>query len=688
MIDCLINGRKGKKFSENVRMFSLRHQYYSTASFISLRNFFNNNLPSVRALQLWYSTVDGSPGISKSALDILREKSQEYYAQHKHPLHVTLIYDEMSIRKQIVWSRHHESFIGYSTVTNSSNKNPDSITGLPTAKYSLVLMVAGPDFKLAVAYHFLNGLEAFDRASLTLDVIKSIENVGAIVMSLTGDGLKLNVTVPEILGAKYKENKPFFYSPTHFDQKIYVIFDPPHMLKLIRSHFAEGPLYHNDRLIDWNLLCTLVEKQAPGNFNLCNKLTQNHIQWHLKPMNVKLAAQTLSKSVGDVLEQLRIDGFVEFKDARETSEFLWINNDIFDLFNFAEKNTPDGRYKRPLCEETAQDFFSFFEQFRQYTRELSIDVTSKKGKVTRKKILESRVNMGFFGFYVNTISLEGIYNDFVANGPLKKIYTMQFSQDHLETYFSLIRNRQGRNDNPNALEFASAFRKLLVCHPLLTCLDKNSITNATGILTVSSRQPTVKTNVSLEQVESVELEVNFNDTITSEKESMDEYDLHVCAYVALSIEQKLSNVNLKILKCSECIRILFDQNEKYTDDLLQRNTDQTVKIKQPCESTMTIVIFSNAVMKAISCHKEISFHTVLKTIYINLDIDQLYTGSEFEEHTYKIPNGNNHKEFFIMEVIRMYLTLKSKNIGARINDEERLAFVRSAHKARKHFAGK
>lgn len=50
-----------------------------------------------------------------------------------------------------------------------------------------------------------------------------------------------------------------------------------------------------------------------------------------------------------------------------------------------------------------------------------------------------------------------------------------------------FRNSLGSNDNPNAIEFKSAFRKLLICHPVMTSLDQNVITNATGILTVSSR---------------------------------------------------------------------------------------------------------------------------------------------------------------------------------------------------------
>lgn len=70
VIDCLVNGIKTQSYSENVRKFALKQQYYSTAAYKSLRLSFKKNLPAERTLQLWSTCVDGSPGISGSALNI------------------------------------------------------------------------------------------------------------------------------------------------------------------------------------------------------------------------------------------------------------------------------------------------------------------------------------------------------------------------------------------------------------------------------------------------------------------------------------------------------------------------------------------------------------------------------------------------------------------------------------------
>lgn len=433
VISCLVNGVGNGKYSEHVRRFSLRQQYYQMAGYLSLRNFFNNHLPSKRTLQLWYGSIDGAPGISESALKIIREKAESYLADNKHQLHLTLIYDEMSIRKQLCYCPDKQTFIGFPSFGSKSINNADS-SRTDLAKNALVYMVVGPDFKLPICYELGIGLDAPDQAALTLQVITAIESVGAKVMSLTGDGLITNKNTAEILGARFDLDQPYFYSPTYPEQKIYIIFDPPHMLKLVRKHFSSNKIYHNNQLVNWNYLKILVEKQSLDNFNLCNKLTNLHINWKQKPMNVRLAAETISNGTANALEQLRKDGYVEFKQCGTTVQFIRHFNDAFDVLNFGNNIKSDKRYKQPLYEDTADKIFEFGEMFKQYIRELEYRTSTRSSPV-----MQTTVERGFSGFYFNFISLRGIYDDFVLNGPLDKFYPFQFSQDHLETFFSLIR---------------------------------------------------------------------------------------------------------------------------------------------------------------------------------------------------------------------------------------------------------
>lgn len=44
-------------------------RYYSVAAYKYVREFFNNHLPSMRTMQLWYSSIEGGPGICEAVLN-------------------------------------------------------------------------------------------------------------------------------------------------------------------------------------------------------------------------------------------------------------------------------------------------------------------------------------------------------------------------------------------------------------------------------------------------------------------------------------------------------------------------------------------------------------------------------------------------------------------------------------------
>lgn len=681
------------------------------AAYHSLRLFFNENLPAKRTLQMWYGSVDGSPGITESAMDILREKAQSYLTKNDHRLHLTLMWDEMSIRKQLCWCNETKSFIGFSTVMNSTVNDEDEDFSQPKlAKDALVCMVVGPDFKVPVAYELLNGLESINRSALILNVVKCVEETGVVIVSLTGDGLAANITAYESLGVNFDDGKTYFRSPTYPEQKIYIILDPPHMLKLVRRHFSSNKIYYQNKLVNWRLLEAIVEKQSSDNFNLCNKLTNLHINWHQKPMNVRLAAETISKSVADTIAQLRKDGYDEFKDAEVTEKFLLFFNDGFDILNFATTRKSDGKFKQKLCKNTADGIFNFAANFKEFISQLEF-----RHKIKSGPILLSSVERGFFGFYIDFISLQGIYNDFMVNGPLEEFYPFQFSQDHLESFFSLIRyftalnsvrlkieliyffildnsrNSLGRNDNPNAGEFSSAFKKLLVCHPLLTSVDHNVITNATGMLTVSSNTKTQPLPPIVEnQAEVLELELVYEDIMLCEIEAADPYKQHMYAYIALCVEEKfVEKTRSRKHKCNECANILLFGNDKINDELLALKDKEVGQIQQPSASTLKIIIFGNAVMKIYSeeFHSRNNINVMRNAIFKNIDINDLYTDADFSHLLHDEPGVLCHKEEFINLLIETYLTLKSHKICKKITDEEKGELIRFNKKRHYILAG-
>lgn len=188
---------------------------------------------------------------------------------------------------------------------------------------------------------------------------------------------------------------------------------------------------------------------------------------------------------------------------------------------------------------------------------------------------------------------------------------MHANDIHMYKHFYSInfRNRLGRNDNPSTVEFQSAFKKLFVCHPLLTSVGHNVISNATGILTASSRSKN-KLLTLTPQAQDVgiefelvnEMELGYEHTMMNEIESMDPYEQHMCAYLALCIEEEFlkNTINQHRYGCKRCVDVLSDADNKINDEFLAMKGEES---KQPSTSTLKIVIFSNAVMKIYSTIK-------------------------------------------------------------------------------------
>lgn len=120
-------------------------------------------------------------------------------------------------------------------------------------------------------------------------------------------------------------------------------------------------------------------------------------------MNVSLVAETLSKSVADVLLQLRNDGYEGFKNAEFTSEFIGNFNNAFDVLNFCKDSKSDQRYKQKVCDDTANNIFQFGEKFKEYISKLGL-----RTKTKTDFILHTSAERVFFGFYIDFISLKGM----------------------------------------------------------------------------------------------------------------------------------------------------------------------------------------------------------------------------------------------------------------------------------------
>jgi len=178
---------------------------------------------------------------------------------------------------------------------------------LKVANECLVFLVVSinENWKLPIGYFLAHSLNSAQKVVLVRHALHVLSNTGINIISLTFDGCSSNITAAKLLGCNFTIdalNTPFAFE--YEDTKIVAIFDPAHMIKLVRNAFGEKKIFldYENNEINFEYvqrLCYLQEKEG---CHLANKLRKNHILFFKQKMKVKLATQLLSQSVADALK--------------------------------------------------------------------------------------------------------------------------------------------------------------------------------------------------------------------------------------------------------------------------------------------------------------------------------------------------------------------------------------------------
>lgn len=665
------------KYPKYVREFALGLHYHSPRAYEYIREVFGKNLPHESTLRRWYSNSDLNvkPGITAKSLEYLKRKADAKKSVQQELL-CAVCFDEMSIRKQVVWSQHLGQMQGY--VTYGCNDKDDPLI----AKEAIVFIVSGLNekFRIPVAYHFINSLNSIDKTELVKDVLRALFEANVIVTSITFDGHPTNKRMCQLLGANLfvlnNDFQTFFILDGQY--KIYILFDICHTEKLVRGQIDKKSILidENEQKIKWDYIAQLVKFSQGNSFSFTHKLNQSHLEWRRRPMNVRIAVETLSKSTAESIEFLRLKGYREFADSSATIRFIEIFNVIFDVFNTKSLTNNENIFKIAVNNTNKDAIFQLFNEATTYIKNLKYK--GDAGEI--KNICRSEVKTGFVGTIINMHSLRQMYEDYVEQRKLLSfIPTYYLNQDGVEMFFGKVRSLGGFNDNPNTIQFQAAYRKLLGCDSILlskrgNCEVFNSNSNPfSDILHVSSKRD----KFHEENEEEVELIVASEVDILYEKLSdlsqsgesslTDDINSYSMAHIASIIEARIKSTE----NCEACIKV-FDECKK---------AGNVFRVKQsPCVSTYNICKEADRFIRLELLKGNINFKTIYYSIINNIPVEQLYEEADFSRHA-------EHNFFLIRAVIDLYIHMKGTFIARNATKELHSKLVR--HKFRKliHFFG-
>lgn len=503
-------------------------------------------LPHPITISKWYRDVECTSGFNEESLNAITKKVKEEKQKNGNkPVLCNLVMDEMKIKKSIENVNGKE----YGYVDVGKDIDGDEV---PAAENALVVMVVceNSKWKIPVSHYFINVLAGEEKANIVLSNMKALHKTGITLTSITFDGLQSNLTMCTILGAKMcveTSSKQFFFHPIT-KEKVYIICDGCHVLKLVRNSLAVEDLFDLDgNRISWSYLKALVEFQEINGLHAGTKIRRPHIDWQQNKMNVKLAAQSLSESVSVALRCMRDDFQNDnFKNVEGTAKFCSIINEAFDILNSRELWN-----KNPL---KVGILASNVDAISHRVKDIISYIKSLK-TVHGIPIIQTRKKTGFVGFIISLQNVVNIYNDFYKCNS-GYLLTYKLSQDHLETFFSAVRSRGGYSNNPTCYQFINILKKLLIHADIKgsesgNCEDFND----TEILKISSENSANKKKKDTSLIDNALIVLSKNDDL-SEQNILGENDFYGAGtdkkYIDSVVEYLAGFITRSLLKRSKC----------------------------------------------------------------------------------------------------------------------------------------
>ncbi|KAL4149559.1 hypothetical protein QTP88_003486 [Uroleucon formosanum] len=342
----------------------------------------------------------------------------------------------MYIKEFIEYSKEFDFIEGFEDLGHYERTNK-------SANCVLVFMAQGiySPWKFPVAYFLAHsGVNKTILKNLIIDVLQKLFEVGLCPKIIVCDQGTNNQSALKSLNVS--EDSPFFFIN---DNKIFSLFDVPHLIKSVRNNLINACFIKDDKIISFNDIKKTYELDKE-NFKSRSlvKITDAHIySSSFQKMRVKLAAQLLSNSMTAAIRTCIETGQLQSNTSSNTADFIDFINNLFDRLN-SRSLYSNNAYLCALTDVgTVKNFLIGASQYFTNLQKL------KRGKLTQSPC--------FKGF---TRTINGILQFFESDKSNDIVFLMtnRLNHDKLENLFSIFRQNGGYNKNPTARTIRTSIR--------------------------------------------------------------------------------------------------------------------------------------------------------------------------------------------------------------------------------------
>lgn len=423
---------KTSKWNDDEKSLAQNIYYRSPKTYTFIRDKLGFSLPSKSSIIRWQPVKNLSPGLNKVVIDNLQEQIKEIQTCDRK---CVLLFDEISIRKELQYNQVKDVIEGYVDLGNESRTND-------LAKHVCLFMVRGllRNYKFPLAYYATEtAITAIQLTELIKAIVELLTSVGFYVSGIVCDQGSNNRKALKLLGST-KDDPQISIG----NLKIVSVNDVPHLIKTLRNRLLKANLKTPDGEVSWKVVKELFEIEQSNTTRLCPKLTFKHMfPNHFEKMKVKLATQIFSRSVVAAIKTLhQLNKFSENVQPFVVSTLTFFEkiDQLFDCLN--SKNKYDKNvYRCALTHDNkVNDHLNEMLPYFEFI------------------INNNPKNQYCFTGFVQTIN--GILLLSSQNN-IDYLLTSRLNQDPLENYFSMVRSSNTNNSNPSLYEFNRIMAKLM-----------------------------------------------------------------------------------------------------------------------------------------------------------------------------------------------------------------------------------
>lgn len=453
-----------RKYHPMLIRFCLSLHAKSATAYEELRSSNIMTLPSQRTLRDYRNAIRPTVGFNPEVVQQLVERSREYTGYQRF---VIISFDEMKVQDNLVYDKSSGELIGFVDLGDPI-LNYGSFDNTNTlASYVLVFYVRGlaSNLKFPLCYITTNGAKACQILPVFWEAVAILEMTCELpVIAAVCDGASQNrkfFRIHEFLSdqldgdSTYRTRNLFACSFRY----IYFFSDAPHLMKTTRNclyHSGNGKSHsrlmkNNGHELVWKHIRMIVDNDMNSQLHVLHKLTPEHVNLtSYSIMNVRLAVQVLSRSVGQILNTYYSD-----QGVQETARLCLMLNTFFDCLNarsFTEHITtrnpnvaPYENLSDPRLDWLNNDFLHYLRSWKSYTENYPETTVSDQEKMFLSQ-------QTFEGLCITARSTVECTRYLLSSG-VPKVLSNRYLQDICEEHFGKHRGLWGRNENPSVYQF-------------------------------------------------------------------------------------------------------------------------------------------------------------------------------------------------------------------------------------------